>query len=76
MPQKFDVIDVINALGLEINPRQSTQQPSFNVRCPFCGDTKFHMNINAEKDLYKCRFRGVALCTKSRFGFMQNTVIA
>ena len=54
MPQKFDVIDVINALGLEINPRQSTQQPSFNVRCPFCGDTKFHMNINAEKDLYKC----------------------
>ena len=55
MPQqKFDVIDVINALGLEINPRQSPQMPSFNVRCPFCDDKKYHMNVNTEKDLYKC----------------------
>lgn len=27
---------------------------SFNVRCPFCNDTKYHMNINTVKNAYSC----------------------
>lgn len=54
MPTPITITDVVSLLGLEINPRQSGNEPSFNVRCPFCGDTKYHMNINTQKNAYKC----------------------
>ncbi len=55
MPQRFGIsIDqVVNLLGLEREPRVRAGS-SYNVRCPFCEDKKYHMNINTEKDTYNC----------------------
>lgn len=55
MSQQFSIaIDrVVDLLGLERDPRRQ-KATSYNVRCPFCGDTKYRMNINTEKNTYNC----------------------
>lgn len=55
MPKAFsiDIEDVVDLLGLE-RERKSRGASSFNVRCPFCGDTKYHLNINTAKGTYYC----------------------
>lgn len=49
----IDIREVVNLLGLKVDPRCSTDSDSFNVQCPFCHDKKYHMNINTVK---KCVF--------------------
>lgn len=46
--------DVVNLLGLERDPRSKGGTSSFNVKCPLCGDRKYHMNINTRKNVYHC----------------------
>lgn len=47
--------DVVDLLGLEREPRYDRMGAvSFNVRCPFCGDDRYHMNINTDKNVYRC----------------------
>ena len=48
---KIDIREVVNLLGLKVDPRCSINSDSFNVQCPFCRDKKYHMNINAEKNV-------------------------
>ena len=52
----ISIIDVVNLLGLEKNPRDRVDSTSFNVRCPFCGTGKksYKMNINTVKNVYFC----------------------
>lgn len=50
----ISIADVVNLLGLERDPKSVRAITSFNVRCPFCGDTKYHMNINTIKNTYHC----------------------
>ena len=54
---------VVTLLGLLREPRYREGMASYNVRCPFCGDTKYHMNINTRKNAYNC-FR----CAGSKTG--------
>lgn len=49
----FNIEDVVDFLGIEKKKGSRTSR-SFDVRCPFCGDTKYHMNINTYSGVYKC----------------------
>ena len=55
MAERFslNIAEVVNLLGLEVEPKKRSGD-SFNVRCPFCGDKGYHMNINTAKDAYHC----------------------
>ena len=46
--------DVVELLGLEVNPKTNRNAISYNVKCPFCNDKGYHMNINREKNVYFC----------------------
>lgn len=48
--EKFDISDVADLLGIE----RLTQGNSFNVVCPFCGDTRGKMNFRILKDGEPC----------------------
>lgn len=56
MAQQFsiDIERVVELVGLYRDPRAVKGAASFNVQCPFCGDTKFHMNIDKRKNSYRC----------------------
>lgn len=53
-----NIDEVVELLGLEIDPKSNRNSDTYNVRCPLCGDKKFHMNINRRKNAYYC-----VLCT-------------
>ena len=57
----IDIREVVNLLGLKVDPRCSMDSDSFNVQCPFCRDKKYHMNINVAKNVYSC-----VLCSKEK----------
>ncbi|MFP5528191.1 hypothetical protein ACLGL1_06935 [Peptococcus simiae] len=44
---------IVDILGLE-RERRSQKADSFNVRCPFCNDHKYHLNINTAKGVFNC----------------------
>lgn len=50
----IDIREVVKLLGLKVSPQSDFNGTSFNVRCPFCNDTKYHMNINTVKNAYSC----------------------
>ena len=56
MSQQFPIsIDsVVGLLGLERSPQYRHGAVSYNVRCPFCDDRKYHLNINTAKNTYNC----------------------
>lgn len=53
--QQFSIrIDaVVDLLGLERAPG-GRRGRSFQVKCPFCDDPKYHMNIDTMKNTYNC----------------------
>lgn len=59
--RQIDIREVVNLLGLKINPKDSVNADTFNVQCPFCRDKKYHMNINRAKNAYAC-----VLCSKEK----------
>lgn len=46
--------EVVELLGLEVDPKSSKNSDTYNVRCPLCRDKKYHMNINRRKNAYYC----------------------
>lgn len=56
MSREFSIpIDaVVQLLGLKMDPKSKPGAESYNVRCPFCGDKKYHMNINRRYNTYRC----------------------
>lgn len=64
MPERFsiDIREVVDFLGLQQEPHER-DAVSFNVKCPFCNDRKYHMNINVAKGAYSC-----VLCSKGTKG--------
>lgn len=45
---------LVDLLNLERDPKSRDDTSSFNVKCPFCNDKKYHMNINRDKKCYHC----------------------
>jgi len=63
----FDISDVANILNLRAVRRNGA---SVYVNCPFCGDDRGKMNINFEKNVFRCNYCGesggmIALYAKS-----------
>lgn len=58
----ISINEIVDLLGLEKDPKSSGAS-SYYVRCPFCGDKRYHMNINAEKNTYNCN-----RCTSAKTG--------
>lgn len=56
MPRPFSIpMDkIVDTLGLERKPNTRPGASSFYVRCPFCGDKKYRMNINSDYGTYRC----------------------
>lgn len=68
---KININDIVNLLGLTRQPR-AARAGSYNVRCPFCGDTGYHLNVNTQKNVYNC-FKcsgggALDLYSRARFG--------
>lgn len=51
----FSISDVISLLNLTVRRRQAR---SMDVDCPFCGRKKGKMNINFEKNVFRCNYCG------------------
>lgn len=49
----FTILDVAEILNLRIRRRQPT---NMDVDCPFCGHKKGKMNINLEKNVFRCNY--------------------
>lgn len=72
----ISIEDVVRILNLERDPKSYSGAESFNVRCPLCGDKKYHMNINTAKNVYRCvrcsgddrHLTAVDLYSRVRFG--------
>ena len=51
--------ELIKILGIEI--KKGNNKHSINAKCPFCGDTKYHLSISPQKwvcHCWKCGFGG------------------
>jgi len=44
------ILEAADALGLAVRPAGS----EYRACCPFCGDTKFHLYLNPQKDAWHC----------------------
>lgn len=51
----FGIMDVAGLLRLNIRRRAPGQ---VYVDCPICGDRRGKMNLNTEKDLWRCNYCG------------------
>lgn len=51
----FDISDVATLLNLHVRHKQ---RKSMDVNCPFCGDARGKMNINFEKNVFRCNYCG------------------
>lgn len=50
---RFDIIEVARSLGINFSPLQKNPI-EFKAQCPFCGDTKYHLGLNAEMERFHC----------------------
>jgi hypothetical protein len=44
------ILEAADSLGLAVRPAGS----EYRACCPFCGDTKFHLYLNPQKDAWHC----------------------
>ncbi|MCL2775836.1 MAG: CHC2 zinc finger domain-containing protein [Oscillospiraceae bacterium] len=51
----FDISDIAAILNMQAVRRNSA---SMDVNCPFCGDRRGKMNINFEKNVFRCNYCG------------------
>lgn len=47
----YDITDVVHLLQLRVRHKNSS---SMDVNCPFCGETKWKMNVNLQKNVFRC----------------------
>lgn len=51
--QNFDIIEVAGLCGISLYQRK-TKTAEYKARCPFCGDKKYHLGINRDKERFHC----------------------
>lgn len=47
----FDILDVVHLLNL---PKGHLNPSSLDMRCPFCDDRGYHLNVNLQKQVWRC----------------------
>ena len=51
--EHFDILEVAVKCGIKLYPNRNSNV-EFKARCPFCGDTKYHLGINRQKERFNC----------------------
>lgn len=51
--EPYVISKVVDMFKFERDPRHC-DEPNYQVRCPFCRDTKYHMHIDGERNFYNC----------------------
>ena len=51
----FDIMDVAGILDIRIRRKGAR---SVYADCPFCGDTRGKLNLNIEKNVFRCNYCG------------------
>ena len=49
----FDIAEVAEKCGIHFHPIQRNDV-ELKALCPFCGDTKYHLGLNRQKDRFNC----------------------
>ena len=74
MPPKrdfeFGILEVANLLGLK--RREKIYGRSVDVCCPLCGDEKYHLNLNLQKNAYRCNRCGESGGMLQLYGAVKN----
>ncbi len=58
--EKFDIVEVARTCGIDFHPHQRNPV-EYRANCPFCGDRKYHLGLNREKEqfhCFRCKARG------------------
>ena len=67
----FDILDVLTLLNIPFSA--NTGRISFDINCPFCAnDTQKHMNINVQKNVFRCNRCGAHGGMLDLYGLCQN----
>lgn len=51
--EQFDIIEVAKRCGILFHSSQKNNV-EYKARCPFCGDTKYHLGLNRQKGMFHC----------------------
>lgn len=54
----FGIADVVELLGLTVHRRLPS---SLYLNCPFCGDQRGRLNVNTDKNVWRCNRCGAAV---------------
>lgn len=51
--ERFDIVQTAALCGIEFYPQQRNSV-EIRANCPFCGDTRYHLGLNREKEMFHC----------------------
>ncbi len=72
---KFDIIDVAKKCGIEFY-HGNTGGVEYKANCPFCGDRKYHLGLNRERECFhcfKCGAKGNSITLFARINEVSNS---
>lgn len=52
--QKFGIVETAKLCGIRLRYGVTANRTEVEAQCPFCGDTKFHLYLNRETDMFYC----------------------
>ncbi len=51
--EHFDILEVAGKCGIKLYSNRGSKV-EFKARCPFCGDSSYHLGINRQKERFNC----------------------
>ena len=51
--EQFDIVEVARKCGIQFK-NSGNNSVEYSARCPFCGDTKYHLGLNRAMDRFHC----------------------
>lgn len=72
--EHFDILEVAVQCGVQLHsaPQNSVE---YKALCPFCGDTKYHLGLNREKDCFfcfRCKEKGTSVSLYAKLHGISN----
>lgn len=69
----FGIADVVELLGLSVRRRLPS---SLYLNCPFCGDQRGRLNVNTDKNVWRCnRYVSCSIPKKQNGRYSQDTLL-